>query len=107
MQIDFADPTIETSIIVIVAIVLFLLYYFIGRGVFIVRDTQIGVLIKKFGGEKMPQGQIIARKGQIGIQAHTLMPGLYFRNPVFWQVKKFPITEIQEEQIGVVESIRS
>jgi len=105
MQIDFADPTIETSIIVIVAIVLFLLYYFIGRGVFIVRDTQIGVLIKKFGGEKMPQGQIIARKGQIGIQAHTLMPGLYFRNPVFWQVKKFPITEIQEEQIGVVESI--
>ncbi|MGI0080320.1 MAG: SPFH domain-containing protein, partial [Nitrososphaerales archaeon] len=47
----------------------------------------------------------VARKGQIGIQAHTLMPGLYWRNPIFWRVRKFPITEIGEDQIGVVESI--
>jgi hypothetical protein len=105
MQIALSDPTIATATLVIILIVLFLAYYFLGRGVFLVRENQIGVLIKKFGGQSMPQGQIIARKGQIGIQAHTLMPGLYFRNPVFWHIKKFPITEIQEEQIGVVESV--
>jgi uncharacterized membrane protein YqiK len=104
-QSQFANPTIATATIVIVLIVLFLLYFFLFRGIFLVGNNQIGVLIKKFGGQKMPQGQIVARKGQIGIQAHTLMPGLYFRNPIFWQVRKFPITEIVEEQVGVVESI--
>ena len=105
LQVDFSDPTVATATILIVIIVLVLFYVFIGRGIFLVRDYQIGVLTKKFGGQRMPQGQIIARKNQIGIQAHTLVPGLYFRNPIFWQVKKFPITEIGEEQIGVVESI--
>ncbi len=33
------------------------------------------------------------------------MPGLYFRNPIIWQVKKYAITEILEDQVGVVESI--
>ena len=104
-QIDYSDPTIATATIVIVLIVLFLLYFFLFRGVFLVSNNQIGVLIKKFGGQRMPQGQIVARKGQIGIQAHTLMPGLYFRNPIIWQVKKYAITEILEDQVGVVESI--
>ncbi|HXQ92760.1 MAG TPA: SPFH domain-containing protein [Nitrososphaerales archaeon] len=105
LQIDFADPTTATATILIVIIVLVLFYVFLGRGIFLVRDNQIGVLTKKFSGQRMPQGQIIARKNQIGIQAHTLMPGLYIRNPIIWQIKKFPITEIGEEQVGVVESI--
>src|SRR5579872_7280013 len=105
LQSGFADPIVQYSVIGIVVIALLLFYFFFARGIFLVTDTQIGVLIKRFGGQRMPQGQIIARKGQIGIQAHTLMPGLYWRNPIFWRVRKFPVTEIGEEQIGVVESI--
>ncbi len=64
-QIDYSDPTIATATIVIVLIGPFLLYFFLFRGVFLVSNNQIGVLIKKFGGQRMPQGQIVARKGQI------------------------------------------
>src|SRR5258708_24107241 len=94
LQVSTSNSVVLSSIIGIVIIALLLFYFFFARGIYLVSDTQIGVLIKKFGGPRMPQGQIIARKGQIGIQAHTLMPGLYWKNPIFWRVRKFPITEI-------------
>jgi hypothetical protein len=32
-------------------------------------------------GKTMPQGHIIAVDGEVGIQADTLMPGLYWKMP--------------------------
>ena len=81
VNLTLAVPVIVVGLIIIV---------FIPRGVIEIRSDQVGILIRKFSGQKMPQGQIIARHGQIGIQAHTLMPGLYFRNPIVWSVKKPP-----------------
>ncbi len=98
------DPTTTLEIVVLGAILLVLLEVVVGRGFFIVSQGEVGVLTKKFGGKKMPEGQIIARRGEIGTQARTLMPGLYFRFPVVWSVKKFPIVIIGADQVGVTES---
>jgi uncharacterized membrane protein YqiK len=82
-----------------------LVYVIVLRGLFVIRDNQVGVLRKKFGGTQMPQGQVIARKGQVGTLAQTLMPNLYWRFPFFWEKTKFPITDIGEDQVGIVEAI--
>jgi uncharacterized membrane protein YqiK len=78
---------------------------FVLKGVFEIRSNEVGILVRKFSGKTMPQGQIIARHGQIGIQAHTLMPGLYFRNPIVWSIKKAMITEVASDEVGLIESV--
>jgi SPFH domain / Band 7 family len=93
---------IEVSVLIVAAI---LAWYLIGRGVFIIKATQVGVLTRKFTGQRMPKGQIIARHKQIGVQADTLTPGLYYRLPIIWSWEKFAITVVAPDQIGTVESI--
>ncbi|HJW29105.1 MAG TPA: SPFH domain-containing protein, partial [Saprospiraceae bacterium] len=56
-------------------------------------------------GRKMPEGQIIARHGQVGVQAKTLMPGLYWRMPIIWSFAKVPVVTVDIASIGIVESI--
>ena len=68
-------------------------------------DNQVGIPIKKIFGRKMPQGQIIARSGEVGIQASTLMPGFYWRNPITWKIIRVPIIQIGTTEIGVIESV--
>ncbi|MDO8558827.1 MAG: SPFH domain-containing protein [bacterium] len=78
---------------------------FLFAGLALISDNQVGVLTKKMFGKKMPEGQIIARNGEIGIQAWTLMPGLYWRNPIAWKIEKVPVTDIHPNEIGVLESV--
>jgi regulator of protease activity HflC (stomatin/prohibitin superfamily) len=82
-----------------IALILFL------RGFCLIRAYQVGILTKNMLGKKMPEGQIIARHGQVGIQAKTLMPGLYWRLPIIWSVRKVPVVTIDIGSIGIVESI--
>ena len=53
----------------------------------------------------MPEGRIIARNGEIGVQARTLMPGLYWKMPFIWSFSVVPVVTIDVESIGLVESI--
>ena len=70
----------------IVLIILFLvLYKFILRvffGMVIVPENRIGLVTKKFvlvgPNRGLPDGRIIATKGEAGFQARTLAPGLYW-----------------------------
>ena len=86
------------------------LYKYILRflfGMVIVPEDRIGLVTKKFvlvGVDKeLPDGRIIATKGEAGFQAKALAPGLYF-GKWFWQydvtMEKFTI--IPEGQIGLV-----
>jgi uncharacterized membrane protein YqiK len=95
----FNPFTIILVVVVIVAI-LFLL-----SGIVYISRYEVGIKTKKMFGAKMPQGQIIARNGEIGIQADTLMPGLYFFNPITWRIEKERVTVVTETEIGVVESV--
>ncbi len=74
-------------------------------GLALIKDDQVGILTKKMFGRKMPKGRIIARDGEIGIQAQILMPGLYWRIPVIWKIHKVPVTVINPGEIGCVESV--
>jgi uncharacterized membrane protein YqiK len=67
--------------------------------------NEVGILTKRMLGKGMPPGQIIARKGEVGIQAKVLMPGLYWRMPIIWSFSKVPVVAIDQGNIGVIESI--
>jgi uncharacterized membrane protein YqiK len=95
----------------IILIVLSTLFYkFVLRvffGMVIVPEDKIGLVTKKFvlfGTDKsLPDGRIIATKGESGYQAQTLAPGLYWGKWI-WQynVDMTPFTIIPEGKIGLV-----
>lgn len=76
-------------------------------GMVVVPENRIGLVTKKFvlfGADRsLPDGRIIATKGEAGFQAKTLAPGLYW-GMWFWQysVDMIPFTIIPEGKIGLV-----
>jgi regulator of protease activity HflC (stomatin/prohibitin superfamily) len=92
---------IITLLLISIVLVIFLLV----PGLKLITDYEVGILTKRMFGRKMPQGQVVARNGQIGVQADILMPGLYWRIPIIWKIKKEPVTEILPVEVGIVESI--
>ena len=95
---------------ILLIIVCIILYKYILRflfGMVIVPEDRIGLVTKKFvlfGENKgLPDGRIIATKGEAGFQAKTLAPGLYFGMWV-WQydVTMEQFTIIPEGKIGLV-----
>lgn len=95
---------------IFVALMCIILYKFILRfffGMVIVPEDRIGLITKKFvlfGADKeLPDGRIIAIKGEAGFQGKTLAPGLYF-GMWFWQysVTMEQFTIIPEGQIGLI-----
>ncbi len=89
----------------VLGIIVFILLLFILKGFCLIGAYQVGILTKNMFGRKMPEGQIIARHGEIGVQAKTLMPGLYWRLPIIWSFTKVPVVTIDIGSIGIVESI--
>jgi SPFH domain / Band 7 family len=90
--------------ILIVPVVIIAGLFFLSGLVYISR-YEVGIKTKKMFGAKMAQGKIIACNGEIGIQADTLMPGLYWFNPFTWKVEKEKVTVVTEKEIATVEAI--
>lgn len=96
----------------LVPVILFVVFYkwtFWLLGIAVIPEDCIGVINKKFvlfGDNKaLPDGKIIALRGEAGFQADTLAPGLYFRYwPWQFDVQKVPLTTVKEGYIGVVET---
>ncbi len=94
------------------AFILFLLLYkwtFRLLGVYIIPDNAIGTVVKKFvligGNKQLPPGKIVALKGEAGIQADTLPPGLHIGLwPWQYDISIVPQKVIPTGQVGVVES---
>jgi uncharacterized membrane protein YqiK len=104
------EPEILNYWWVLLLILSILLYKFILRFIFgmvIVPEDKIGLVTKKFvlfgDNKELPDGRIIATKGEAGFQAKTLAPGLYFWM-WFWQydVTMEGFTIIPEGKIGLV-----
>ncbi|PZF71162.1 SPFH domain-containing protein [Taibaiella soli] len=76
-------------------------------GMVVVPENRIGLVTKKFvlyGADRsLPDGRIIATKGEAGFQAKTLAPGLYW-NMWIWKysIDMIPFTIIPEGKIGLV-----
>lgn len=98
------DTILNPFTIIFVFIVIIVLLFLL-TGLTYISRYEVGIKTKKMFGAKMSQGQIIARNGEIGIQADTLMPGLYWFNPITWKIEKEKVILVGEEEIGVVESV--
>ena len=95
---------------ILVILLSIVLYKYILRflfGMVIVPQDRIGLVTKKFvlfgQNRGLPDGSIIATKGEAGMQAQTLAPGLYFAK-WFWQysIQMEQFTIIPEGKIGLV-----
>jgi uncharacterized membrane protein YqiK len=93
------------------ALIIFLiLYKFILRvfcGMVIVPENRLGLVMKKYvlygANRGLPDGRIIATKGEAGFQGKTLAPGLYWGMwPWQFTVTMQPFTVIPEGKIGLV-----
>jgi uncharacterized membrane protein YqiK len=95
---------------ILLFILCLLLYKYILRflfGMVIVPEDKIGLVTKKFvlfgENKELPDGRIIATKGEAGFQAKTLAPGLYFWKWVWqYEVNMEQFTIIPEGKIGLV-----
>ena len=74
-------------------------------GIVVIREDQVGVVIKKFARRNLPPGELIALHGEAGYQADTLPPGLHFGYG-FWQfrVAKCPMVIVPQGEIACVVS---
>jgi len=76
-------------------------------GMVIVPENRIGVVTKKWvlvgTHRSLPDGRILATKGEAGIQARALAPGLYWGMwPWQYTVNMQPFTVVPEGKIGLV-----
>ena len=95
---------------ILVLLLSVIFYKFILRmffGMVIVPENRIGLVTKKFvlfgANKSLPDGRIIATKGEAGYQAKTLAPGLYWGMwPWQYGVDMQPFVVIPEGKIGLV-----
>lgn len=78
-------------------------------GIVVVPNDVVGIVNKRFslfGAHRtLPDGAIIALKGEAGLQADTLAPGLhYWLWPWQYEIRLLKFTTIPEGMIGVVEA---
>jgi uncharacterized membrane protein YqiK len=94
---------VETWIAVSLALVVLLSLVPFLSGAVLIRERQVGVVVKKFGGQPLPPGRLIALNGEAGYQADTLAPGLHM-GYFSWQyrVAKTPVTVVEQGEIALV-----
>src|SRR6185436_7185414 len=72
-------------------------------GAVLIRERQVGIVVKRFGGSALAPGHLIALDGEAGYQADTLAPGLYFG---YWRwqyrILKVPVTVVPQGEIALV-----
>src|SRR5690349_10051631 len=96
-----AHPLLFVTLGLCLAGLIILAYY----SVVIVSGNAIAVLERRWIGKKMPQGRVVAMGGEVGIQARTLGPGMHFLIPFLYVASKYDFVEINNNEIGTVESI--
>lgn len=72
-------------------------------GVVVIREMQVGIVVKKFASHHLSPGRLVALGGEAGYQAETLAPGLHFG---FWnwqyRIFKVPVIVVPQGEIALV-----
>lgn len=89
------------SVIVVFAVVYGFWLWFFCR--FYVEPNEMAVIIAKTGDDLAP-GQILAQKGQKGVQAEVLGEGRHFLDPIRYERTIMPVTLIPPGKVGIVTS---
>ncbi len=94
-------PIVPIVVGVVAFIALLVAARFITKSFNMIGPDEFG-LVEKRAGKKLPEGQLIAFKGEAGYQAELLQPGLRFKLwPLYW-VTKYPLVQVPAGEIGVV-----
>jgi uncharacterized membrane protein YqiK len=101
----FETGVLTSPLFIVSVIAIIIAALFVYSGFYLIQDDQVGIKRKKMLGKIMPQGHIIALDGEVGIQADTLMPGLYWKMPFIWTVERAKVVFIGPDSIGVVNAI--
>src|SRR3954465_8439602 len=75
------------------------------RSVALVRGDQLAVLERRWLGQRMPEGRVVALRHEVGVQAHILGPGLHFLTPFIYAVTKAKMLQVGEDEVALVEAI--
>src|SRR5438105_3082790 len=95
-------------VILIVAAVLVTLFllFLIFSGAFVnIGGQQVGIIERRFIGRPLPEARVVAMRGEIGIQARVLQPGLHVLAPFLYKVRKDDMIVVAEDEVGLLESI--
>ncbi|MBK5294104.1 MAG: hypothetical protein JJE04_20805 [Acidobacteriia bacterium] len=90
--------------LIVLAVVVVLLV-FGGRMLVSVRGSEVGIRERRYLGRSLPEARVVAMRGEIGFQARSLKPGLYVLPPFLYKVSREEMIVVQDEQVGLVESI--
>lgn len=71
----------------------------------VARGDQFITLERRWFGKPMADGRTVALRHEVGVQARTLGPGIYFMRPLLYKVKKHHFITIGTTQIGIVRAI--
>src|SRR5580658_7732527 len=75
----------------------------VALGMVLIRERQVGIIVKRFGARALAPGRLLALEGEAGYQADTLAPGLHF-GLWRWQYRiiKVPVTIVPQGEIALV-----
>ena len=70
-------------------------------GLVVVREREVGIVVKKFASRSLPPGRLVALEGEAGYQADTLAPGFHFGYwPWQYRIAKVPVVVVPQGEIG-------
>ena len=91
------------GVLVVFALLLVLLWV---AGVVVnIGGQQVGLIERRLIGRGLPEGRVVAMKGEVGVQARVYAPGLHFQIPFLYKVRKANMVIVAEDEVGVVECI--
>ena len=78
-------------------------FYLCISSLVLIRERQVGIVVKRFSSRSLEPGRLIALAGEAGYQAETLAPGLHFGYwPWQYRIIKVPVTVVSQGQIALV-----
>ncbi len=94
---------IPVWVLALLALVLFVVTGPFLTGMVLIRERQVGIVIKRFSNRSLAPGQLIALDGEAGYQADTLAPGIHFG---FWRwqyrIIHAPVVVVEQGEIALV-----
>ncbi len=93
------------GIAILLGVVIIVILTWASNMIVVIGGSQIGLVERKYFGHPLPPDRVIAQKGEIGLQAATLGPGIHLFFPYLYRVTKQSFIVIPEDGIGLVESV--
>lgn len=78
-------------------------FFVLISGQVLIRERQVGIVVKRFAGKSLAPGRLVALDGEAGFQADTLAPGLHFGYwPWQYRVIKVPVIVVAQGEIALL-----